>query len=188
MGNDDIISTIVYLIPVAVVIFLRAFAVKRKADAAKREKIEETAALRRLQERAEAFEKKEGTAAPLSRVSGREPEEEWQPHWLEKGEEKRPPSPAPKAPEREGGAESRPPEPDLGVFAPSLGAREHAPLPDIVYSSQASPGPAPRMGAPRPSAFRFPPFLERLPPLKKAVALSEILGRPRSLEDEESRR
>lgn len=186
--DDNIISTIVYLIPIAAVIFLRAFAVKRKADAAKREKIEETAALQRLQERAEVFEKKEGKAAPLSRVSGREPEEEWQPHWLEKGEEEGRPTPAPKAPEREHGAESRPPEPDLGVFAPSLAAREHAPLPDIVYSSQASPVPAPRMGAPRPSASPFPPFVERLPPLKKAVALLEILGRPRSLEDEESRR
>lgn len=162
MENNTVFSTIVYLLPVAAVIFLRAFAAKRKANAAKREKVEETAALRRLQERAE----------------------EWQPHWLEKDAEKRRPVPAPRAPERERGAEPRPPEPDLGIIAPTQAAGEHAPLPDIVYSTQDSPGPAPRMGGHRPSAFRFPPYLERLPPLKKAVALSELLNRPRSLSDE----
>ncbi len=215
--DDDLFSTIIYMVPVALVIFLRVLGGGRRAQAAKERRAKEDAARRELARRVQADLEASGRAAPLSRISGREPEsQEWEPHWVTDSDsdlaetaEARPgleisDEEGPEAGQRLAFLETetglRPPAleaRDLSAFAPSLAA-ETVPVPataapgrfDAYPISGAGPSlPSPAdVSAAGAAASReaaqaafgpFPGKVERLPPLKRAVILSEILGPPK---------
>ncbi len=187
---DDLISTIVYLIPVAAVIFLRAFAVKRKADAAKARR-EGPAASRIPPERPAAADRR--AAVRMNRA----PEvglEEWKPHWVEEEYEAEEEAP--------GAAETQPaltpgafydtatpvPETDSGSRVEAVGSQDF-PLsgsgPSLLSGADMMRETTSAAAAEK-AKHPFPESVEGLPPLRKAVVLSEILGRPRALGDGES--
>jgi len=155
----DLFEDVLLLVPVALVLFLRVFAGRRKAEKAKDASTRPTAAQRAPAKRpaaasalARLYEKLTGTApasaGPL------------EPLHFEEG-----PTP-------------------LGNLKPAR--REPA---VVARTSAPSPAKAPKPAAKAPkhpetrapaAAFAFPAALERLPPLQRAVALTEILGAPRS--------
>jgi len=154
---DELFEDVLFIVPVALALFLRVFAGWRKAEKAKNASTRPTVAQKAPAKRpaaasalARLYEKLTGTvpatAGPL------------EPLHFEEG-------PAP-----------------LGDFKqsrrePAAAAPESRPTPP------ASPAKAPeRPGTRTPvAAFAFPAALERLPPLQRAVALTEILGAPRSV-------
>lgn len=215
--DDDLFSTILYLVPVAAVLFFRVFAGNKKAQAAKERKAQELAARRELARRVQAESEASGRTVPLSRISGREPEsQEWEPHWVSESDsdlaeaagarpefeirDEEGPEPSQRLSflETEGGLRS--PGADartLASFAPSLAVepvRAPKAIGMSVFDEQAVRGagssltPSAELAAggtedSRPSARGaergFPGAVERLPPLKRAVILSEILGPPK---------
>jgi hypothetical protein len=183
---DNIAPVLVYIIPIAAVIVLRTLAAKKRAEA----KAKKAQASGGLTERAAAFEKH--AAEP----------EEWQPHWLEEeGEEapahSAPPDPRrydilPEAPHAETAAlpraeaprsESMQLEPNLPPAPYQATGIGHTVLPDIEYD--ILPEVPTHASVARAAAFRFSPTVEKLSPLKKALIFSEILGKPKSLREEE---
>lgn len=155
---DELFEDVLFIVPVALALFLRVFAGWRKAEKAKNASTRPVAATKAPAKRpaaassfASLYEKLTGTApasaGPL------------EPLHFEEG-------PAP-----------------LGDF--KRARREPA---VVAADSQSTLAPTPAVKAPeRPgtrtpvAAFAFPAALERLPPLQRAVALTEILGAPRSV-------
>lgn len=184
---DDLFSTIIYLLPIAAVIFFRVFAANKKAKAAKEKRALQSEALRRAAEGIGRTAKAEVLGEPLSRVSGRAPEE-WEPHWISEDEE-----------EEEAVPDARPsypvPPPSAGRVEPSVDpGRVQAPAaagPQAFPLSGGGPSllsPADLSTAEAASAARtardispFPASVERLSPLKKALVLMEVLGKPKAL-------
>ena len=158
----DLFEDVLLLVPVALVLFLRVFAGWRKAEKAKDAKPRPAAAQRAPAKRpaaassfARLYEKITGTApasaGPL------------EPLHFEEG-------PAP-----------------LGDFKrarrePAVVATDSqstlAPASVMTPAAKATERPGTRAPV---AAFAFPAALERLPPLQRAVALTEVLGPPRSL-------
>jgi len=182
---DDLFSTLIYLIPIAGIVFIRVVAAKKKAQAAKTRKAKEAEAYRELADRVRGARDTRKAFSPLSRVSGREAEQEWQPHWVEEAEppsqDKRPVQPA-KLPQRyqilpaaePETAAALPPRTEAPAAAPaSEAARPQSAAADL----RESMGEAPVVQ----SVFHFPQSIERLSPLKKAIVLAEALGKPKAL-------
>ncbi len=153
----DLLEDALLLVPVALVLFLRVFAGRYKAEKAKNASTRPAAVQKAPAKRpaaassfARLYEKLTGTApasaGPL------------EPLHFEEG-------PAP-----------------LGGFKqsrrePAAAAAGSRPTPPAVAAKAPE-----RLGTRTPvAAFAFPAALERLPPLQRAVALTEILGAPRSL-------
>ncbi len=215
--DDDLFFTIIYLVPVALVIFFRVLGGGKKAQASKDRQAREQAARRELARRLQADLEASGRAVPLSRISGREPEsQEWEPHWVSESDsdlaEAAAGRPVAEIPDEEGPEAGqrlafletetglRAPMPDardFADFAPSLAARP-AQAPGtagvgrfddypITGAGPSLPSPADlsiteaevSRPAPRAAAGPLPGAVERLPPLKRAVILSEILGPPK---------
>lgn len=81
--DDDLFSSILYLVPAALFIFFRFLGGGKKARAAKERGTREDAARRELARRVREEMEASRPAVPLSRISGREPEvQEWEPHWV----------------------------------------------------------------------------------------------------------
>lgn len=209
--DDDLFSTILYLVPVAAVLFFRVLGGNRKAQAVKDRKAKEEAARRELVRRVQADREAAGGPVPLSRISGREPEsQEWAPHWvtesdsdLEETAGARPgfeirDEEGPEAAERLVILETEriPASSDLSSFAPSLaGKATPAPTPGAAgpqgFRDYPLTGAGPSLLSPADlsgardaeeaaaASGPFPGSVERLPPLKRAVILSEILGPPK---------
>lgn len=210
--DDDLFSTILYLVPVAAVLFFRVFAGNRRSQAAKNRGVTEEAARQALQRRLQQRDlETSGRAAPLSRISGREPEsQDWEPHWVTTEE-----SADYEAPEEEGPEDSErlvtpetqsvPSSAGFSSFAPSLaGEANPSPTPGeagvarfrdfpLTGAGPSLLSPADLSGARDTAAARaapgpFPGSIERLPPLKKALVLSELLGKPKALEGWDGRK
>lgn len=214
--DDDLFSTILYLVPVALVLFFRFFAGNKKARASKDRKTQDLAARRDLARKIHADLEASGRAVPLSRISGREPEsQEWEPHWVSESDSDlaeaaraRPgleirDEEGPEIHERLAFLDSEVP-PAAGSF--SAAASDAASLADIAptLAGEAAPaagvgrfdeypisGSGPSLPSPadlsdartaanaRAAAGPFPGSVERLPPLKRAVVMAEILGPPK---------
>ncbi len=197
--DDDLFSTILYLVPVAAILFFRVFAGAKKTRAAKDGKARELAARRELARRVRADLEAAGGPVPLSRISGREPEsQEWEPHWVTEEDypgpsAPRPVPPIPAVPNEEGpeaherlaflDSEGRPP---AGKVAPApggvgVGRFDEYPVsgsgPSLLSPADLSDARAAEDA--RTAAGPFPGALESLPPLKRAVVMAEILGPPR---------
>ena len=209
--DDDLFSTILYLVPVAAILFFRVFAGNKKAQAAKDRRAKEEAARRELVRRVQADLEAAGGPVPLSRISGREPESrEWEPHWVTESDSDLAEAAGvrqgfeiqdeegPEAAERLVILETErvSASTDLSSFAPSLAGKANpAPTPGEAGPSRvrdypltgAGPSllsPADLSGArdaaeAAAASVPFPGSVERLPPLKRAVILSEILGPPK---------
>ncbi len=151
---NDTISTLLTLIPLALFIGIRMLAErKKKADA--EEKKELAATLARLSE------------TPFKPTGG--PAGEFSAHALKPDEEAPKPRPA-KARPRSLLAPLEPKAADAPAAAPT-------PFVEPVPAAKAVPPAAPAQAA------ESGPFarLEKLPPLKRAVAFSELLGAPKGL-------
>ncbi|HSV56702.1 MAG TPA: hypothetical protein VLH39_06285 [Magnetospirillaceae bacterium] len=199
--EGDLFSNILYLIPLALIIFLRAFGAGRRNAGSKERLAKEEAARQELAQRSQAGRSVPGRTAdrpyPLSRSSGRGREsQDWEPHWVTE-------------PETFGTADQESSEgyertdpldlEDLsrGRPGPALPKAPDTWTVPQAARSAASPiytapaGPAAEQGAPALSAKYsagrprggLPAFLDRIPPLRRAVVLAEILGIPRGLKD-----
>jgi len=209
--EDNLFSRILYLIPVALFIFLRVMGGGKKAQAVKERRAKEETARQELQRRLQRDLEASGRSAPLSRVSGREPEsQEWEPHWVTEEDDAEPEAPdeeGPEAAERLVAveAESIPGYANLSSFAPSLaGEANPAPTPGeagaagfrdfpLTGAGPSLLSPADLSGARDAAAAQaapgpFPGTVERLSPLKKALVLSELLGKPKALEGWDGRK
>lgn len=158
---DELFEDVLFLVPVALALFLRVFAGWRKAEKAKNASVLPAAAQKAPAKRpaaastlARLYEKLTGTvpasAGPLEPL-----------HFEEKNARPVDYRPTPQA------ARQRDPSPE--PRAPEPRAAEPVQKPQAKRKPQAAAG------------SRLPAALERLPPLQRAVALSEILGEPRSL-------
>ena len=212
--EDNLFSSILYLIPLALFIFFRVMGGGKKTQAAKERRAKENAARQELARRVQAELKASGRAVPLSRISGREPEvQDWEPHWVTESDadladaagtqpvfevrDEEGPEPSQRLTFLETETDlrtSEAPAGSLADFAPSLAARPGS-------SSQAADvgrfdqypisGSGPSLLSPadisdaqaaadaRAASRPLPGTVEKLPPMKRAVVLAEILGPPK---------
>ncbi|PKL23620.1 MAG: hypothetical protein CVV47_14025 [Spirochaetae bacterium HGW-Spirochaetae-3] len=156
---DELLDNLFLLIPLALLLFFRVFAGRLKARAAQRKET--------------AIPKAKGPGQ-LSRFIGyltgapKADDAPLEPLHFEESEARR--DDIGKAREKGRPADSPPSTPmPSAIKTPT--AKPPATKPPAVESQYGKPV----------AAFAFPAAIERLPPLKKAVALSEILGTPRSI-------
>ena len=212
--DDELFSSILYLLPIAAVIFFRVFAANRKAKRAKEGQSKSEAVRRELERRIQAKIEADGRPVPLSSISGREPEsQEWKPHWIEQDEDisevvdEEGPEPS----QRLVLSDARMPS-GVGFPSPSApplaGPAGNAPSPSaaalpteraLSFSDFPLSGSGPSLFSPadlsnasddaeKAAGGPFHRDIDRLPPLKKALVLAEVLGKPKALTEGESRR
>lgn len=184
----NLLEDVMVLVPIALIIFVRVFAgaVKAKADrkaaAAREAPLPAPGASptgKAAAPDAAARGKRGSIVALVERLQGKAPAEDassYEPLHFEVAERS---APATRSPSAYG--EKRPGvgRYDIAPLEPSL---EPPPSPGSMQPVPSAADASLARVAPAAPAFAFPAAVERLPPLKKAVALSLVLGRPRASE------